>query len=84
MEKLSREDIEKKVNAILVDKLFIEDEDCRPEARLVHELGADSLDIVDIGMSLERSFGISISDEQMEALSGLTVGELYDFIGEVL
>jgi acyl carrier protein len=56
----SREDIHKKVTAVLVDALNVDEEEVTPEARLQADLGAESIDFLDIVFRLEREFGIKI------------------------
>lgn len=75
-----------KINEILIDKLVINSPDeLRPEARLTEDLGADSLDAIDITMQLERTFGISITDYQLRQMteSG-TVQDVYNMVDEAL
>jgi len=75
-----------KINEILIDKLVINTPDeLRPEARLTEDLGADSLDAIEITMELERTFGISITDYQLRQMteSG-TVQDVYNMVEEAL
>lgn len=75
-----------KINEILIDKLVINNPDeLRPEARLTEDLGADSLDAIEITMDLERTFGISITDYQLRQMteSG-TVQDVYNMVDEAL
>jgi len=62
-----------KVKAIIVDKLGVEEADVVPTASFTNDLGADSLDTVELIMEFEKEFGISIPDDQAEKIS--TVGE---------
>lgn len=80
MKKFSRQEIESKVNDILVDKLGVSEIEVKPEATLKDELGADSLDAVEIVMELEREFGISISDEELDGVTSCKVSEVYDLV----
>ena len=80
MKKFSRQEIESKVNDILVDKLGVSEIEVKPEATLKDELGADSLDAVEIVMELEREFGISISDEELNDVTSCKVSEVYDLV----
>jgi acyl carrier protein len=62
-----------KVKAIIVDKLGVEESEVVPTASFTNDLGADSLDTVELIMEFEKEFGISIPDEQAEKIS--TVGD---------
>ena len=70
--------VAEKVKAIIVDKLGVEDSEVSPEASFTNDLGADSLDTVELIMEFEREFDISIPDEQAENIS--TVGEAISYI----
>ena len=70
--------IEDKVKKIIADKLSVDLEEIVPEASFVDDLGADSLDLVELIMSMEEEFDIEISDEQAEKL--VTVKDVFDFI----
>jgi acyl carrier protein len=67
-----------KVKAILVDQLDVEDEIVTMESVISDDLGADSLDVVDMVMSLEEEFDIEIPDEEIENMK--TVGDVVRFI----
>ena len=67
-----------KVKEILVDVLGVNEEDVKPESKFVDDLGADSLDLVELIMSLEDKFSIEISDEEAEKI--ITVKDALDFI----
>ncbi|HEY5549294.1 MAG TPA: acyl carrier protein [Coriobacteriia bacterium] len=69
-----------KVKAVIVDQLGVEEDDVIEDASFVDDLGADSLDIVELVMALEEEFGVSIPDEQAEKIK--TVGDAVDFITE--
>jgi len=69
-----------KVKEILVDVLGVNAEDVKPESKFVDDLGADSLDLVELIMSLEDKFSIEISDEEAEKI--ITVKDALDFIDE--
>jgi len=75
-------DIEAKVKEIIMDKLGVEDSQITPEASFTNDLGADSLDIVELVMGIESAFGISIPDEDAEKFS--TVGEAVKYLKEKL
>lgn len=67
-----------KVKAVIVDQLNVEEDDVTEDATFVDDLGADSLDIVELVMALEESFGISIPDEDAENIK--TVGDAVAYI----
>ncbi|MDD3776305.1 MAG: acyl carrier protein [Actinomycetota bacterium] len=69
-----------KVKEILVDVLGAKEEEIAPESKFVEDLGADSLDLVELIMSLEDKFGIEISDEEAEKLE--TVQDALNYIDE--
>ena len=72
------EEIAKKVIAIVVDKLGVEENLVKPEANFTSDLGADSLDTVELIMELEKEFNISIPDDQAEKIA--TVGDAIAYI----
>jgi acyl carrier protein len=69
-----------KVRAIIVDQLDVEEEKVTLTANIQDDLGADSLDIVDLVMSFEEEFDTEIPDEQVETIK--TVGDIVKFIEE--
>jgi len=71
-------EIEEKVKSIIVDKLGVDENDVRPEASFANDLGADSLDTVELIMEFERVFDVSIPDDQAEKIA--TVGEAIAYI----
>ena len=71
-------EIESKVNAIIVDKLGVEASVVKPEASFTNDLGADSLDTVELIMEFEKEFGISIPDDKAETIQ--TVGDAISYI----
>lgn len=73
-------EIASKVSAIIVDKLGVEESEVTPEANFQTDLGADSLDTVELIMEFEKEFGISIPDDQAEKIA--TVGDAIAYIEE--
>jgi acyl carrier protein len=69
-----------KVKEIIVDQLGVEAEEVTPEAHFIEDLGADSLDIVELVMALEEEFGLEIPDEEAEKIS--TVNDAVEYIRE--
>ena len=72
--------IESDVKAIIVDKLGVDEKEVTPEANFTNDLGADSLDTVELIMEFEKKFGISIPDDQAEKIA--TVGDAIKYIEE--
>src|ERR1044071_5266476 len=70
--------IEQRVKEIIVEQLGVTADQVTPEAKFIEDLGADSLDIVELVMALEEEFGNEIPDEQAEKL--LTVGDVVKYI----
>ena len=70
--------IEEKVIDIIVDKLGVERSEVTPEAVFVDDLGADSLDLVELIMAMEEEFGMEIADEEAEKLR--TVQDVISFV----
>ena len=70
--------IEQRVKEIIVEQLGVNADQVTPEAKFIEDLGADSLDIVELVMALEEEFGKEIPDEQAEKL--LTVGDVVKYI----
>ena len=71
-------EIAEKVKAIIVDILSVDAEDVKAEASFANDLGADSLDTVELIMEFEKEFGITIPDDQAEKIS--TVGDAIAYI----
>ncbi|MCY4172091.1 MAG: acyl carrier protein [Bacteroidetes bacterium] len=69
-----------KVKAIVVDKLGVSEDSISPEASFTDDLGADSLDTVELIMEFEKEFEISIPDEDAETIA--TVGNAIDYLTE--
>jgi acyl carrier protein len=75
---MTREEIFEHVKAILVETLSVDDDKVTMEARFQEDLDTDSLDLVELVMTMEEKFGIKISDE--EAAEIKTVGDAVEFV----
>jgi len=73
-------DIASRVKKIIVDKLGVDEAEVTPEASFTNDLGADSLDTVELIMEFEKEFNISIPDEQAETIT--TVGQAVTYLDE--
>ena len=71
-------EVETQVKQIVVDHLGIDEEKVTPESKFIDDLGADSLDTVELVMAFEEEFGSEISDSEAEKI--LTVGDAVKFI----
>ncbi len=69
-----------KIRAIIADKLSLDEEEITMESSFMEDLGADSLDIVELIMALEDEFDMSIPDEDAEKI--VTVGDVVEYIKE--
>ena len=71
-------DIQNRVKAIIVDRLGVDESEVKPEATFTNDLGADSLDTVELIMELEKEFNITIPDDQAEKIA--TVGDAIAYV----
>ena len=71
-------EIQEKVVKIIVDKLGVKESEVTPEATFTGDLGADSLDTVELVMEFEKEFGIQVADEDAEKFQ--TVGDVINYI----
>ena len=71
-----------KVKAIIVDQLGVDENEVKLESSFVDDLGADSLDVVELVMAIENEFEIEISDEDYDKVS--TVGDVVEYIRELV
>jgi len=70
-----------RISKIIVEQLGVNEDQVKPEAKFVEDLGADSLDIVELVMALEEEFGTEIPDEDAEKLQ--SVGDVTKFIEDI-
>ena len=70
--------IEEKVKAIICEQLSVAEEDVVPKASFVDDLGADSLDLVELIMEMEETFGLTIADNELEKIR--TIKDVIDFL----
>ena len=73
---MSVENVQERVKNIIVEQLSVDADQVKPEAQFVNDLGADSLDTVELIMALEEEFDVEIPDEKAEKIK--TVGEAID------
>ncbi|MEJ5338166.1 MAG: acyl carrier protein [Aquificaceae bacterium] len=73
-------DLEQRIKEIIADQLGVEVSKLNPGAKFVEDLGADSLDVVELVMAFEEEFGIEIPDEDAEKIR--TVGDVMDYLKE--
>jgi len=70
--------VEDRVKKIIVEQLGVDENEVKPEASFIDDLGADSLDTVELVMAFEEEFGMEIPDEDAEKLQ--TVGDALNFL----
>ncbi len=75
---MERETILEKTKEVIVDQLNVDETDVVEDAAFIDDLGADSLDLVELVMALEQEFGVTIPDEEVESIK--TVGDAVNFI----
>ena len=75
---MSEKSIDQKVKDIIVEQLSVNAEQVTPGAKFIEDLGADSLDIVELVMAFEEEFGVEVPDSDAEKL--LTVGDVVKYI----
>jgi acyl carrier protein len=80
MASMSKEEIMAKLKPVIAEQLGVDENEVTDTASFTEDLNADSLDLVELIMSLEEQFGLQISDEDAEKLT--TVGEAVDYIYE--
>ena len=73
-------EIQSKVVKVIVDKLGVKESEVTPEATFTGDLGADSLDTVELVMEFEKAFGVQVADEDAEKFQ--TVGDVITYIEE--
>ncbi|WP_448516483.1 acyl carrier protein [Pseudothermotoga sp.] len=78
---MDRKEVFAKVTSILSDKLGVKEEQIKETSKLIEDLGADSLDLVDLVMAFEEEFGVKIADDQLQKIS--TVKDVIDYIVKV-
>ena len=71
-------EVEARVKAIIVDKLGVDEDEVGNDSNFIQDLGADSLDTVELIMEFEKAFNVSIPDEKAEKIQ--TVGQAIDFL----
>ncbi len=71
---------EQKIISIIAEQLGVDDSEVKPEAHFIDDLGADSLDTVELVMALEEEFGLEIPDEEAEKIT--TVKRALDYVAE--
>ncbi|GAB4247802.1 MAG: acyl carrier protein [Candidatus Methylacidiphilales bacterium] len=75
---MSEKSIEERVKQIIIENLSVNAEQVTPDAKFIEDLGADSLDVVELVMAFEEQFDVEVPDEDAEKL--LTVGDVVKYI----
>lgn len=78
---MADQELENKIRTLICDELGVDEAEVTPNARFIDDLGADSLDTVELVMRFEEEFGIEISDEDAEKIQ--TVQQAYDYVARV-
>lgn len=79
---MTKQEIIRKVNDLVVNKLAVEDDIIKEDANLESDLGADSLDVVELMMDVEKDFEIVIPDDEVGGVK--TIGDIYNIVEEKL
>ena len=72
------ENFRERVNSVIIDRLEVDESEINPEADFISDLKADSLDMVELLMEIEKEFGIKIPDQDQEKMK--TVGDVYAYL----
>lgn len=75
---MASEDVQSRIKQIIVDELGVDEAEVTANARFIDDLGADSLDLVELVMRFEEEFGIEIPDEDAEKIQ--SVGDAYSYV----
>jgi len=78
LKKMATTNIEAKVKSIIADQLGVGEDEIKPESSFIEDLGADSLDIVELVMAMEEEFEVEIPDEEAENIK--TVGDAINYV----
>ena len=76
------ENIQEKVTEIIVEQLGVSADQVKPESKMIEDLGADSLDAVELVMAVEEEFGIEVPDEEAEKL--ISVSDIVSYVEKAL
>ena len=74
--------VDEKIKHIIVEQLSVDEAEVKPEASFIDDLGADSLDVVELVMALEEEFGVEVPEEELEGID--TVGQAYELVSNKL